>query len=122
MTTSFSELWKMMETDSPLMGTDKETDALTVVRAGRDLRKEEESPFWDDFISLCSNSRGLAELLNVAPEKITNWPARIQEKLNDLETHDAEDPSIEDEVEMIPTGDNGAITATNLDPNLGEMT
>lgn len=120
---SFGELWKIMESqDSPLMGSGEDSEALSVVRAGKDLRKEEETPFWDDFISLCSNSRGLAELLNVPQEKISNWPARIHEMQQKLEKNDAEDPSFQDDVEMIPTGDNGAITATNLDPNLGAMT
>jgi len=120
---SFSELWDIMENnDSPLMGTGLDTEALSVVRAGKDLRQEEDSPFWDDFISLCSNSRGLAELLNVAPEKISNWPARIHEMLQKLESQEAEDPGIQDDTEQIPTGDTGAITATNLDPNLGAMT
>lgn len=119
---SFSELWDIMEQESPLMGTGLDSEALSVVRAGEDLRSEEESSFWDDFISLCSNSRGLSELLNVAPEKISNWPAKIQEMLEKLETHDAEDPSIQDDTTEIPTGDNGAIAVTNMDPNLGAMT
>ena len=117
---SFGELWVLME-NSPLMGADENSESISVVRAGQNLRKEGETPFWDDFISLCSNTRGLANLLDVAPEKISNWPAKIKEALEKLETNDAEDPSIKDDTEMVPTGDNGAITATNLDPNLGDM-
>lgn len=117
---SFSELWTVME-ESPLMGSGEDSEAIEVVRSGKNLRKEDESAFWDDFISLCSNTRGMANLLNVAPEKISNWPAKITEMLEKLETNDAEDPGIKDDTEMIPSGDNGAITATNLDPNLGDM-
>lgn len=117
---SFSELWAVME-ESPLMGSGEDSEAIEVVRAGKNLRKEDDSPFWDEFISLCSNTRGMANLLNVAPEKISNWPAKITEALEKLEKNDAEDPGIKDDMEMIPSGDNGAITATNLDPNLGDM-
>ena len=119
---SFSELWDIMESDSPLMGTGLDSDALSVVRAGKDLRSEEESSFWDDFISLCSNSRGLSELLNVAPEKISNWPAKIHEMMEKLESQEAENPGIQDDTKEIPTGNNGAIVPTNMDPNLGSMT
>lgn len=106
--------------DSPLMSSGEDAETLSVVRAGKDMRKDEETPFWDDFMSLCSNSRGMAELLGVSHEKVVNWPARIRESLEKLETHDAEDPASRDDVEMVPTGDNGAITM-NMDPNLGAM-
>jgi len=111
----------MENSGSPLMGSGDDSESINVVRTGKNLRKEGETAFWDDFISLCGNTRGLANLLNVAPEKIANWPAKITEALEKLETNDAEDPGIKDDMEMIPSGDNGAITATNLDPNLGDM-
>ena len=120
---SFGQLWEAMEgqIDSPLMDSGDDAETLSVVRAGKDLRKEEESPFWDDFMSLCSNSRGMAALLGVSHEKVINWPGRIREHLDKLETHDAEDPSSKDDMEMMPTGDNGAIATTNMDPNLGAI-
>jgi len=122
---SFSELWSVMEDQkaiSPLMGSGSEDRALNVVRAGRDLRKDDETPFWDDFISLCSNE-GLAELLEVNREKLTSWPAKIREYLEKLEKHHAESPDHEEETELVPTGDNGAFTVppTNSDPNLGAL-
>ena len=121
---SFSDLWEIMERPtSPLMGSGEDSEILTVVRAGKDLRKEEETPFWDDFITLCSNSRGLAELLGVPSEKVMSWPAKIQEYVEKLQDHDAEDPNVSDEDEMLPTGDNGALTVdpTNVDPQMGAM-
>jgi hypothetical protein len=120
---SFGQLWEAMENppDSPLMDSGEDSEILSVVRAGKDLRQEEESPFWDDFMTLCSNSRGMAALLGVSHEKVINWPGRIREHLEKLETHDAEDPSTKDDVEMVPTGDNGAIVTTNMDPNLGAI-
>ena len=125
---SFDQMWKYMETEdatSPLMGSGEEGRAISVVRAGKDFRKEEETPFWDDFISLCANAQGLAELLDVNQDKVSNWPARIQEHLNKLEDHDEEGPTNDEEMEMIPSGDNGAFTVpntnTNSDPNLGAL-
>lgn len=122
---SFDQLWKVMESEeatSPLMGSGEEGRALTAVRAGKDMRKEEETPFWDDFISLCANADGMAELLDVNRDKVSNWPARIQEYLDKLSDHDSEGPSKEEETELIPTGDTGAFTVpTNSDPNLGAL-
>lgn len=124
---SFDELWEAMENQeatSPLMSSGDDSRALSVVRAGMDLRKEDESSFWDDFISLCSNG-GLADLLDVSKEKVARWPAIVQEHLEKLQNHDREDPGGEkDDTEMVATGENGAFTApvpSNSDPNLGEL-
>lgn len=119
---SFQRLWEAMEKSgtSPLMDSGDDGQVLTAVRVGKNLRKEDESPFWDDFITICSNSQGLSELLGVSPEKISSWPSRVREALDKLEKHDAESPNIKDDKEMIPTGDNGAFTV-NTDPHLGEI-
>lgn len=119
---SFSELWEAMEKSgtSPLMDSGEDGQVLTLVRAGKDLRKEDETPFWDDFITLCSNVQGMSDLLGVPSEKIRSWPGKIQEALDKLETHDAESPNVRNDTEVIPTGDNGAVTV-NVDPQLGAM-
>lgn len=119
---SFSELWEAMEKSkaSPLMDSGEDGQVLNLVRSGKDLRKEDESSFWDDFISLCSNAKEMAELLGVSSEKILTWPGKIQEALDKLESHDAESPSINTDTTMLPTGDNGAVTM-NTDPQLGAM-
>lgn len=124
---SFSELWSIIENEksaSPLMGSGEDSRALNVVRAGKNLRDEGESSFWDDFISLCSNE-GLAELLDVNRDKLASWPAKIKEHLDKLTDHDHEGPNHAEDVELLATGDNGAFTvpssATNSDPNLGEF-
>lgn len=119
---SFNDLWEAMEKSgtSPLMDSGEDGQVLTVVRSGKDLRKEEETSFWDDFISLCSNVQGMSDLLGVAPEKIRTWPGKIQEALDKLETHDAESPNVRNDTDVIPTGDNGAVTV-NVDPQLGGM-
>ena len=116
-----------MENDhaaSPLMGSGNEDRAISVVRAGKDLRGEDESPFWEDFISLCSNA-GLADLLDVNSEKLARWPAKIREHLDKLESDGQESGNNDEETEMVPTGETGAFTvpnpASNTDPNLGAM-
>lgn len=119
---SFSDLWGIMgESEaSPLMDSGDDGQVINLVRTGKDLRKEDETSFWDDFISLCGNTQGMSDLLDVPPEKIRNWPGKIQEALDKLESHDAESPNIRNDTDVIPTGDNGAITL-NVDPQLGGM-
>jgi hypothetical protein len=60
-------------------------------------------------------------LLDVSPQKISSWPARIRENLEKLQRHDAESPHHREEEKLMPTGENGAVT-TNVDPYLGELT
>lgn len=124
MVVSFAQLWEQIDKNkarrSPLMGSGEEERALTVVRAGKDMHEEGEVPFWDEFISLCSNTNGLSELLGVSPEKIRSWPNRIREMTDKLSKQTAENPNEKPDTEMIPTGDNGAFT-TNSDPNMGSM-
>lgn len=119
---SFCKLLEAMEKNkqSPLMDSGEEGEILSVIRAGKDLRQEGDTPFWDDFIMVCNNTRGLADLLDVSPEKIRSWPSKIQEALTKLQTHDVQSPNTETDTEVIPTGQNGAVT-TNQDPYLGEM-
>jgi hypothetical protein len=112
---SFAELWLFMEQESPLMDSGEESQAVQLVRAGEELRKEDESSFWDDFLSLLSNSEGFAELLGVTPEQIMAWPDKIRQIRERLEKDKNQKPSDDEEKEVLPTGDNGAIT-TNQDP------
>lgn len=102
------------------MTSGEDGQVLNVVRIGKDMHNEDETPFWDEFISLCANADGLAQLLGISREKITSWPARIKESLDKLEKHHAESPSGKDDTEVMPTGDNGAFT-TNADPNMGDL-
>lgn len=119
---SFSDLWERMEQDkstSPLMDSGDDSKILSVIRTGRDLRNGEDPSFWDDFMTLCNSSEGFADLLGVNREKIVQWPAKIKEGLQRLEKEEAESPNQRDDnVDMIPTGDNGAFT-TNTDTPVG---
>jgi len=120
MTLSFRSLWEQMDKKSPLMTSGMDSQALTAVRAGDGLHQEGETSFWDEFITLCANREGLAELFDVSPEKVSSWPNRIKEHLEEMKKHHVESPHEDEEQEMIPTGDNGAVV-TNQDPYLGEM-
>lgn len=115
---SFGKLSRVMQESSPLMSSGDDSRALSVMKAGEDLHKKDEASFWDEFISLCSNTEGMAELLEVSPEKVRKWTARIREYSGKLEKHNAEDPSKQEDKEMIPTGETGAFT-TNTDPDIG---
>jgi hypothetical protein len=115
---SFAELWEQMDSaqKSPLMDSGEETKATELIRAGEQLRKEDQPSFWDDFLSLLSNSEGFGELLKIGSDKVLSWPERIREARNKLEKSDSGKRNPEEETEVTPTGDNGAVTASNQDP------
>lgn len=103
---------------SPLMDSGEETRGMGVIRSGMALRGDDDGSFWEEFISLCSNADGLADLLGVKRESVTSWASRIREALENVRRHDQQSEEKPDEVEkMIPTGDNGAITREKMGPN-----
>lgn len=116
---SFAQMWEQIEKEksfgSPLMTSGEPDRAATVVRTGKEMHGDKQKPFWDEFISLCSNSEGLSALLEVPSGKIRTWPAKIKEALERLNQQNTVDPTHKDKAEVIPTGLNGAIT-TNSDP------
>lgn len=113
---SFQSLWEQMDKSSPLMTSGEESKAAQVVRAGLALRNDGDTPFWDDLIQLCANADGLAELLGVKREAVTSWASRIKDTLAEVEKQTQNDPKEADERdEMLPTGENGAMTTKNMD-------
>lgn len=102
------------------MGSSQSGPATAVLQAGRDLHKDKQTPFWDEFISLCGNAEGLSALLGVSREQIASWPAKIKDGLDELQTQAVNSPEEKTNKKMIPTGMTGAVT-TNQDPNLGDM-
>ncbi len=121
---SFAQLWEVIENEksqsSPLMNSGEADENLAVIQTGQQLHKENQISFWDEFISLCSDTDGLSQLFGVSKEKISSWPARIREALTKLEKQRAMNPSEKEDTELMPTGDNGAFT-TNSDPtNIGD--
>lgn len=118
---SFYDLWERME-DSPLMDSGEDTKAMQVIRAGKNLRKEDERPFWEEFMELCGNSEGMASLLGVDSARVIGWPSKIQSMLESVDAHDDENGMDDADSKVVPTGDNdGAVTIPNADPYLGEM-
>jgi len=119
---SFALLFEQMQKEkrqTPLMDSGEEDKSMIIVRKGNQLRKEDDRPFWDDFIDLCGDAQGLSTLLQVEPQKIMKWPSRIREVLEKLQAHEAESPDSERRDKVIPTGDTGAFV--NQDPHIGEM-
>jgi hypothetical protein len=122
---SFAQLLEVLDNQksqsSPLMNSGEEMSNFTVLRKGQELHKDKQVPFWDEFIGLCSDASGMSELLGVSTDKISSWPARIQEGLSKLERHKAMNPAEKEKTELIATGENGAFT-TNSDPtNIGDL-
>ena len=101
---SFARLCEEMDRQnvkSPLMDSGEEGQAMQAIRAGLHLRSEEDGPsFWEDFISICSNTSGLAALLGVKEENVSRWATRIRQALQDAEKHDQQHGSEEEEEEM----------------------
>ena len=114
---SFASMIEQMK-KTPLMTSGDDSRALTALKSGKDLHDDDETSFWDEFMTLCSNRDGMAELLNVSADKVSSWPARISDYLDKLEQKHADTPE-KDEKEVLPTGHNGAIT--NQDPFLGSL-
>lgn len=118
---TFQRLYEAMERDmsrsSPLMDSGDETTGMRVIRSGMALRDDDDSSFWEDFISLCNDAEGMADLLGIKREAVTSWASRIREALDKVQQHDQqrEDNPDEDQ-EMIPTGENGAMTRDNMGP------
>lgn len=122
---TFAQLWEQIENNkarqSPLMTSGEEERALSVVRLGKEMHDEDETSFWDEFISLCGSADSLSALLDVSREKVLSWPSQIKEMLDKLEKHTAESPTEKEDKQLMPTGDNGAFI-TNQDPNdMGDM-
>lgn len=117
---SFYQLCEVLDREksksSPLMSSGQETQAMQVVRAGLHLRHEEDRSFWEDFIDLCSNADGLADLLGVSREAVTSWASRIRDTLDQVEDSNRQAPEDEEDEAILPTGDNGAITTQNMGP------
>jgi hypothetical protein len=84
--------------------------SLQVIRNGNDLHKDEDRSFWDEFIELCSNSEGMAELLEIDGAKVSSWPSKIRKLIEKTKEVDQKSGNSEIEKRVIPTGDNGSIT------------
>jgi hypothetical protein len=103
---SFDFMLEQLEQElnpAPLMDSGVESKGMQVVRAGLALRGKGDSSFWQDFIKLCANANGLADLLNVKRETVTSWASKIQEAISAVEKHDQQHGDSQEEI--MPTGD-----------------
>lgn len=66
----------------------REEKASSVVRKGMNIRKD--SDFWDDFLSLCGDSYGMAALLDIPVEKVTSLGGRINKLIKSISEEDSE--------------------------------
>lgn len=117
MTLTFLELWEIIEEkemalnqdppkDYPLMGGGQDSKAMQVVRAGLDIRNSDGPSFWDDFVNLCSNSVGMAELLGVKSSEVQRWSSKIKDTIDQVEESDRNNPEGKSSSsKMINTGD-----------------
>lgn len=122
MSVSFHKMWMLLELDtpeddasnkegedghSPLLTSGEESTSFRAIRNGMNLRSKDCGDFWDDFIKACSDSEGMAELLEVPKEKISGWASKIKEILSKVEQQDSQDKDAEGRSEMIPTDKRG---------------
>jgi Sec7-like guanine-nucleotide exchange factor len=113
---SFDQLLEQLE-KSPLMDSGLESKGMQVVRKGLSLRNKDDNSFWDDFIQICSNTDGLAELLNVKKEVISSWTAKVKEAIASIEKHDQQTNTSQEDDKLMPTGVNGAVTMNDMGKN-----
>jgi len=112
MTLSFQRLCEIMDRkktalreEDDMEGGGGESAAMTVVRSGLDIRSDECGSFWDDFMNVCNNADGMAELLDVPAEQIANWSSKIREMVSKIEAADDEEAGSSDKkASVITTG------------------
>lgn len=100
MALSFSKLLENMQRDAE----ENDRKAKEAIRAGLNLRTAGCGSFWDDFIQVCGNTQGMAELLGVPSHQIARWAGRIRECITKVNREDSEQNKNGKAV-MISTGD-----------------
>jgi len=118
---TYTELLAIMESNQDpafgdLMGSGEETRSMKIIRAGMHLREgEDELEFWNDFMQLCGDAEGMAELLGVKSAEVRRWTARIRENINRVKEINSTNPEGEDNSKLMATGDNDG--AVSIDDN-----
>jgi hypothetical protein len=75
-----------------------DTKAIEVIIKGINLKNKD---FWEDFIYLCGNAEGMAQVLDVPKEKITGVAQRINQLKDKIENK----KEIKLKDKLIKTGD-----------------
>ncbi len=108
MNVSFHTLWEQIQSHSPdefqplSASSANVSKAAQVIRTGLNLRGEDGSKtFWDDFVQVCNDTDGLAELLEVHPEQVAKWGSRVRDM---IEKVNKEDDNSNTEKHVMPTG------------------
>lgn len=101
---SFGQLLQKLEENKQEKSL-KNNELAAVLRLGNNIEKKS---FWENFISMCSNTKELSILLGVSEERIRTWPSRIRKELELLDTYNVEDLGEKEKIKIMPTGDNGA--------------
>lgn len=86
---NFSNLLEQLEDDSK---------AIRAIRIGLNIRDN----FWDDFMQVCNNAEGLANLLNVRTEQVIKWRYNI--KLHLARVRELDNREKEKKTTIINTG------------------
>ncbi len=109
----FDEILELMERQKdPLMDSGEDQRAMSVVRSGNTLSHSE---FWEDFMMLCGDAEGMAQLLGVRPDQVRTWSSRIRDAKDHVRKLDSSgEESPEEHDEILPTGDNGALMASKM--------
>lgn len=107
--------------NSPLMDGEESTKSMQAIRVGLGFHENGKRSFWDELIDIASQSpENLSELLGVTANQVRTWSSKIKENIDKVQKHDEETGSQPEKTKVMPTGENGAITAnnTNEDPAL----
>jgi len=104
MTTFWTLLQTMNEEEeAALLDGGEKSKAMRVIRTGMGLRNKDCGNFWEDFISICNDGEGLAELLDIPSEKIGGWVSKIKEALDKVEDSDSQQTG-DEKAKILPTG------------------
>lgn len=83
---TFLEISDRMMSDREEKKAD-ETQEVRAIKTGLNVRDD----FWDDFLRVLNDKTGLSALLEVSPEEIARWSARVSQYLNKVrDTNDVD--------------------------------
>jgi|OpeIllAssembly_1097287.scaffolds.fasta_scaffold613515_2 hypothetical protein len=120
MAISFLDLWNRLNEEAeaedqngPLLDSGEESSAMRVIRTGLSF----DGDFWENFKSICNDSDGLADLLEIPKVKITGWASKIDELIEKVQSKDGDAEASNKKSEMIPTGNEPAAEPEGTDSN-----
>ena len=90
-----------------------DTKSMKAIRTGIAVKED----FWDDFVQVCNNAEGIAELLGVRPEQVGGWGSRVKHNLDRVRNADAAGEGEEKpKTKVLDTGDSLGGIAMNNNP------